>query len=36
LITVDEPMWLSEMRDDPVKLGCKLAAQTPFWTPGKS
>ncbi|XP_052798715.1 beta-lactamase domain-containing protein 2-like isoform X2 [Mya arenaria] len=35
LITLDQPFWLSELRDDPVKLGRKLAEQEPFWKPGE-
>ncbi|KAL4239759.1 hypothetical protein ACF0H5_000562 [Mactra antiquata] len=35
LITVEEPFWLAELKSDPVKLGKKLAAQKPFWTPGE-
>lgn len=35
LITLDEPYWLAELKHNPVKLGQKLAAQKPFWTPGE-
>ncbi|XP_045177366.2 beta-lactamase domain-containing protein 2-like isoform X2 [Mercenaria mercenaria] len=35
LITLEEPYWLAELKHDPIKLGKKLAAQKPFWTPGE-
>ena len=34
LITLEEPFWLGELRDDPVGLGKKLARQKPYWKPG--
>ncbi|XP_060567845.1 beta-lactamase domain-containing protein 2-like isoform X2 [Ruditapes philippinarum] len=34
LITLEEPFWLADI-NNPVKLGKKLAAQKPFWTPGE-
>lgn len=36
LITTEESLWLMEMRDNPLGLGKKLAAQRPYWKPGDS